>query len=78
MNEFDIKSRERLVRVEVGITNLTSIVKKQTEALDKHLEEGKTVIADIESLKMTQRIAKWASKTTLGAAILAVITYLVL
>ena len=63
MNDnFDIKSRERLVRVEEGILHLAEL-----------MEKIPSLCNDVESLKTTQKYVRWVSKTVVGAAIITIL-----
>ena len=68
MDQFDIESRERLVRVEEGINNLADILKSCDSPEMKQ---------DITNLKGTQKWIRWVSKTVIGGAILSTIGYIV-
>ena len=75
MNEFDIKSRERLVRVEEGVDHLTELLK--TYIAGSCTEHGCILKEDVASLKTTQKYIRWVSKTTIGAALIALITFII-
>ena len=68
VDQFDIESRERLVRVEEGIDNLTDMLK---------LSDLPEMKQDITNLKNTQKWIRWVSKTIIGGAILSAIGYIV-
>ena len=75
MREFDIKSRERLVRVEEGVIHIK-------ELLEDHIETpctqfNRTVHEDIIELRHTQKWIRWMSKTIIGGAILSAFGYVI-
>ena len=69
-NSFGNEERERLVRVEEAVNFIKGYIQ---EYVPKFQEAEK----DIISLKTTQKWARYVFKTTLGAAILAFVGFIV-
>jgi len=72
MDKFDLKSRERLIRVEDGVINIKELLKAHIDQ-PPCTQFGCTIKEDIVSLRGTQKWTRIVAKTGVGSAIVAIV-----
>jgi len=73
--EFQEEIRERLTRVEEGVTYLKGGVEDIKDTLNTYCLYQQNLTTDVTDLKSTQRWARLASKGAIFAIVGAIVTY---